>query len=169
MSGPQRPRARIRLALVSVTVGRARERDPVRVGIGCRAREHAPAVEGAGDRGHLHPRASGAGQTPPVGSIHLAMVETAVYDAVNAIDRGHEPYLRNLPRVSRSASKAAAVATAAHHVLVGLVPALADSIKSNLDTAYTASIATIPSGWRKRTPGTRSVPSRREDAGEPRE
>ena len=77
------------------------------------------------------------------------MVETAVYDAVNAIDRGHEPYLRNLPRASRSASKAAAVATAAHHVLVGLVPALADSIKANLDAAYTASLATIPSGWRK--------------------
>ena len=77
------------------------------------------------------------------------MVETAVYDAVNAIDRGHEPYLRNLPRASRSASKAAAVATAAHHVLVGLVPALADSIKANLDAAYTASLATIPSGSRK--------------------
>jgi hypothetical protein len=92
---------------------------------------------------------AGAGQTPPVGSIHLAMVETAVYDAVNAIDRGHEPYLRNLPKVSRSASKAAAVATAAHHVLVGLVPALADGVKANLDAAYTASLATIPGGWRK--------------------
>ena len=92
---------------------------------------------------------TGAGQTPPVGSLHLAMVQTAVYDAVNAIDRGHEPYLRGLPRAPRSASKAAAVATAAHHVLVGLVPALAADVKARLDADYAASLATIPSGSRK--------------------
>ena len=92
---------------------------------------------------------AGAGQTPPVGSIHLAMVETAVYDAVNAIDRGHEPYLRHLPKPPRWASKAAAAATAAHHVLVGLVPALADNVKANLDAAYTASLATISNGKKK--------------------
>ncbi|MGI8533533.1 MAG: hypothetical protein ACR2LP_01455 [Candidatus Limnocylindrales bacterium] len=36
---------------------------------------------------------AGAGQVPVVGGIHLAMVQGAVYDAVNAIDGGHEPYL----------------------------------------------------------------------------
>ena len=92
---------------------------------------------------------TGAGQTPPVGSLHLAMVQAAVYDAVNAIDRGHEPYLRGLPRASRSASKAAAVATAAHHVLVGLVPALAPDVKARLDADYASSLATIPNGSRK--------------------
>ena len=92
---------------------------------------------------------TGAGQTPPVGSLHLAMVQAAVYDAVNAIDRGHEPYLRGLPRAPRSASKAAAAATAAHHVLVGLVPGLAVDIKARLDADYAASLATIPGGSRK--------------------
>jgi hypothetical protein len=48
---------------------------------------------------------AGAGQTPPVASLHLAMVQAAVYDAVNAIDGGHEPYLRGLPRAPRWASK----------------------------------------------------------------
>ena len=35
----------------------------------------------------------GAGQTPPVSLLHLAMVHGAIYDAVNAIDRGYQPYL----------------------------------------------------------------------------
>jgi hypothetical protein len=69
-----------------------------------------------------------------------------VYDAVNAIDRRHEPYLRGLPRASRSASKDAAAATAAHHVLVGLVPALPANVIANLDSLYAASLAEIRSG-----------------------
>ena len=47
------------------------------------------------------------------------MVHGAVYDAVNAIDGGHEPYLSGLPSAP-GASMAAAVATAAHDVLVAL-------------------------------------------------
>ncbi len=35
----------------------------------------------------------GAGQAPTVGVIHMAMVQGAVYDAVNSIVGGHEPYL----------------------------------------------------------------------------
>jgi hypothetical protein len=97
---------------------------------------------------------AGAGQPPPVGALHLAIVQAAVYDAVNAIDRTHEPYLRGLPRAPRSASKAAAAATAAHHVLVGLVPAFTDNIKLDLDGLYAASLATIPNG-RKKTAGIR--------------
>src|SRR6478609_3350071 len=62
----------------------------------------------------------GAGQAPPVSQLHLAMVQGAVYDAVNAIVGGYQPYLPDLPPVSRSASQDAAVATAAHDVLVGL-------------------------------------------------
>ena len=57
------------------------------------------------------------------------MVQGAVYDAVNAIVGGYQPYLPDLPTASPSASQEAAVATAAHHVLVGLenedVPAVA--------------------------------------------
>ena len=61
------------------------------------------------------------GQGPTVAILHLAMVQGAVYDAVNMIDGGHEPYLDDLPAAPSSASKSAAVATAAHHVLVGMV------------------------------------------------
>ena len=55
------------------------------------------------------PTPPGLGQPPPIAVIHLAMVQGAVYDAVNAIDGGHEAYLSGLPS-SPGASKAAAVA-----------------------------------------------------------
>src|SRR5687767_6037578 len=75
----------------------------------------------------------GAGQTPPVAELHLAMVHGAVYDAVNSIHGGFKPYLTGLPQAPASASKQAAAATAAHHVLVGLTPALPDATKTWLD------------------------------------
>ena len=85
----------------------------------------------------------GAGMTPPVSMLHLAMVQGAVYDAVNMIDRGHQPYFAGLPSAPRWASKSAAVATAAHHVLVGvvIVPALSPAIVTRLNDLYTASLA----------------------------
>ncbi len=61
----------------------------------------------------------GAGQSPPVMALHMAMVQGAVYDAVNAIDREHKPYL-NVPPAPKTASLSAAVARAAHGVLVGV-------------------------------------------------
>jgi hypothetical protein len=91
----------------------------------------------------------GAGQTPPVAELHLAMTQGAVYDALNAIDRGHRPYLAGLPRPSRWASKDAAAATAAHDVLVGLMPALAPVVRARLDALYLASLAAIPPGWQR--------------------
>jgi hypothetical protein len=63
----------------------------------------------------------GAGLTPPVQAVHMAIVQGAVYDAVNAIDGGYEPYLEGLPSAPASASEAAAAATAAHDVLVALL------------------------------------------------
>ena len=73
-----------------------------------------------------------------------AMVAGAVYDAVNAIDRGHEPYLLDLDAlgISRGASTDAAVATAAHHVLVALAPAQ----QATLDSALSATLATVADG-----------------------
>ena len=54
----------------------------------------------------------GLGQGPPLAALHVAMVHGAIYDAVNAIDGGHEPYLPGLSAPS-GASQAAAVAQAA--------------------------------------------------------
>ena len=62
-----------------------------------------------------------AGQPPPVSVLHFAMVHGAVYDAVNAIDRGHRPYLVQPPS-NPTDSKEAAAATAAFRVLVGVFP-----------------------------------------------
>ena len=81
------------------------------------------------------------------------MVQGAVYDAVNSIDGGHQPYLAGLPPASPSASLEAAVATAAHHVLVGLgiapVPALPQVVRDRLDGLYADALAGIPDGAAK--------------------
>ena len=92
---------------------------------------------------------------PPVAFIHLAIVQGAVYDAVNAIKGGHAPYLKGL-KAPTSASKGAAASTAAHHVLIGLVnqaPLTATltadvkaAIKARLDAEYESSLAEVPAG-----------------------
>ena len=96
--------------------------------------------------------------TPPVAIIHLAIVQGAVYDAVNAIKGGHDPYLKGL-KAATSASKGAAASTAAHHVLIALVdqaPLTATltadvktAIKARLDAEYASSMAEIPAGEAK--------------------
>ena len=92
----------------------------------------------------------GAGQTPPVSLLHLAMVHGAIYDAVNAIEGGYQPFLPDVQPASPSASVDAAVATAAHDVLVGLgtepVPPLPDPVLERLDTLYDEALAAIPDG-----------------------
>lgn len=91
----------------------------------------------------------GAGQSPTVSAVHLAMVQIAVYDALNAIAGGYQPYLDGLPSAARSASQGAAAATAAHHVLVGIVPALPQAVRDSLDASYAASLAGIPGSQAK--------------------
>ena len=85
----------------------------------------------------------GAGYTPPVASIYLAMVQAAVYDAVNAIDGGHQPYLGGL-EAPASASKAAAVAKAARDVLYNVTPPLPDNVRASIQAKYQAFIDAIP-------------------------
>jgi hypothetical protein len=97
----------------------------------------------------------GLGQPPPLAVIHLAMVQGAVYDAVNAIDGGFEPYLSGLP-ASPGASRAAAVATAAHDVLLGLPPLppnSPDAMRANVAELYRLYMLEIPEGTAK-TQGT---------------
>jgi hypothetical protein len=95
----------------------------------------------------------GASLTPPPASIHLGIVQGAVYDAVNAIDGGHQPYLSGLSAPA-TASKAAAAATAAYDVLIGLrkpapvatdppVPVLPAVVLANLLGHYNDSLAAI--------------------------
>ena len=90
----------------------------------------------------------GAGQPPNVSILHMAMVHGAIYDAVNAIDGGHQPFLPDLQPASPSASVDAAVATAGHDVLVGLVtdPPLPEAVVTRLDGLYEEALAAIPDG-----------------------
>jgi membrane-associated phospholipid phosphatase len=71
----------------------------------------------------------------------MAMVHGAVFDAVNSVERGHEPYLVQVD-TPRWASAEAAAAVAAHGVLVGLVPAK----QAAFDAALATSLAAIPDG-----------------------
>lgn len=78
---------------------------------------------------------------PPVASRALAIAQTSVYDALNAIDRNRKPYAIDvvaLPDTSREA----AVAAAAHRVL----EVLFSSQESVLDAALASSLAAIPDG-----------------------
>src|SRR6266542_6039286 len=79
--------------------------------------------------------------SPTPASLHMAMVQGAMYDAVNGIDRGHRPYLV-LPAAQPWDSMDAAAATAAYRVLVAIVPAQ----QSTLEPLYTASLAGVPDG-----------------------
>jgi len=76
-----------------------------------------------------------------VTTLTLAMVQGAVYDAVNAIDRGHAPYLEVAP-ANPWDSEDAAAATAAFDVLLALFPAQ----QSSLESLYASSLATVPDG-----------------------
>ena len=52
----------------------------------------------------------GMGYQPQVSILHVAMVQGAIYDAVNMIDGGYQPYLVDA-QVDASASKAASIST----------------------------------------------------------
>ncbi len=72
---------------------------------------------------------------------NFAILHAAIYDAVNAIDRTHEPYLISV-RAPRDASETAAADAAAHTALVGLYP----SLQNSLDSDYAAELAQVPNG-----------------------
>jgi hypothetical protein len=72
----------------------------------------------------------------------FAIMHAAIYDAVNAVDKTHEPYLVRLRGVSRSASQDAAASSAGHEVLVALYPAF----QATLDNQLQQSLALVPEG-----------------------
>jgi hypothetical protein len=100
------------------------------------------------------PPPAGAGQPPPVSALSFAMVQGAVYDAVNAIDRGHRPYLVQPPS-NPTDSKEAATMAAAFRVLVGFddLPGLFPSQRPTLQPIYDAYIASLPDN----PPGSRTA------------
>ena len=91
----------------------------------------------------ISPAPTGAGKPAAIGLVDLAIVHTAIYDAVNAIAGfPFEPYYEVTPTVTVPASPEAAAATAGHATLVALFPAQ----QADLDTKYAVSLAQIPDG-----------------------
>ena len=69
----------------------------------------------------------------------FAIMHAAIYEAVNAIDGTHQPYLVRLG-ASHFASQEAAAAAAAHEVLVKLYP----SFQATLDAKLQQALAQLP-------------------------
>ncbi len=93
-----------------------------------------------------------AGGAPPASQINMGMVQGAVYDAVNATTpKHHRAYLLKR-RFAATASKDAAVATAAYTVLSNIVSTVPASISfptklsvlDGLASRYAASLEAIP-------------------------
>jgi hypothetical protein len=98
-----------------------------------------------------------AGGAPPASQVEMAMVEGAVYDAVNAITPKHYRSYLLTRRFSAAASVDAAVATAAYEVLaniVSTVPSISDSARQaaqqSLAASYAGSLAAVDDGSFKR-------------------
>jgi hypothetical protein len=97
-----------------------------------------------------------AGGAPSALQVNMAMPQGAVYDAVNAIEPRHQPYLLTT-HFPPTASKEAAAATAAYMVLSNIVQTVPPSIpfpnrtalQESLDAAYAASLDGIPDGEAK--------------------
>ena len=81
---------------------------------------------------------------PQRARLEMAMVQGAVYDAVNAIARTNEPYLI-APRAGRWYSQDAAAATAAYRVVIALLP----DRRPALEPRYEQSLAAIRDGAAK--------------------
>ena len=84
-------------------------------------------------------QAVSAGRPGPIGAVDIALVQVAVHDAVQAIDRQFEPYHAQIAGRGERAQgrRSAAVAAAAHDVLVGMYPAQA----ATLDATYFSYLA----------------------------
>jgi hypothetical protein len=107
----------------------------------------APALAGADTVTQWNQNAANAiyvtaAQPPNVSVLHMAMVQGAVYDAVNAIDGGHEGYLLTSRIATPTDSKDAAAAAAAYKVLISIVPAQQPALLA----LYNATLAGIPDG-----------------------
>ena len=79
---------------------------------------------------------------PPAASRHLAILHTAIYDAVNGIRRTHTP-VKITGNVPASASVESAAVAAAHTVLLNLYPTLQPSF-DELESRLLAGISNGP-------------------------
>ncbi len=81
---------------------------------------------------------------PPIASRNLAMLHTAMFDAVNGITRTHQPYLVT-GHVPAKASVVAAASAAAYNMLVAAYPGQ----QTNFAAVYVAAISSVPNSPHK--------------------
>jgi hypothetical protein len=81
---------------------------------------------------------------PGEAAVHMGIVHATIYDVVVAIEGGYRPYAIT-PTVPPNTSLEAAVATAAHRVLVGRFP----DQQASLNDVYLAYLNGIPDGQAK--------------------
>src|SRR5580693_368511 len=87
-------------------------------------------------------KATAAASAGALGEREVAIVDLAMFDAVNSIERRYQPYLEQLP-VTEPASTDAAAASAAATALAGLHPDTAASFKAEL-AEYLAHLNAAP-------------------------
>jgi len=87
---------------------------------------------------------------PGEAAVYMGIVHAAIYDAAVAIEGGYTPYAIALTAPADT-SPAAAIATAAHHTLIGLQPQLGlnPAQQAILDGDYAAYLAAVPDGAAK--------------------
>jgi PAP2 superfamily protein len=84
----------------------------------------------------------GANKVPPLGLVDLAIVHTAIYDAVNAVEAFPFAPYGVQPAVTTPASAEAAAARAGRDVLLALYP----SRSADIEALYASSLAAVPDG-----------------------
>ncbi len=85
------------------------------------------------------------GRAAAASPVDLAYVHAAIYDTVVALRAGYQPFAVRLDSVPAGASIDAAIAAAAHHVLLSLFPG--DHVY--LDAQYATALGLIPDGQSK--------------------
>jgi hypothetical protein len=84
----------------------------------------------------------GANKVPPLGLVDLAIVHTAIYGAVNAVEGFPFAPYGVQPSVTTPASAEAAAARAGRDVLLALYP----SRSADIEALYASSLAAVPDG-----------------------
>jgi hypothetical protein len=86
---------------------------------------------------------------PGEAAIYLGIVHAAIYDAAVALEGGYQPYAVSVTAPANTAPEAA-IATAAHHTLIGLQPQLGlnPAQQAILDADYLSYMDAIPDGTR---------------------
>lgn len=128
--------SRVRRLVVLVTLAFL---GPARVGTAQEGSESAARVNQVLEWNQIFIDTLIATNTPNSSSQRLgAIVHTAIFDALNGIERRYTPIFIH-SRAPHNASRRAAVIGAAHTTLLGLFP----SQQSSLDASYDASVATL--------------------------